>query len=211
MSASAEFLNGANPLLPLVLQLLRETPDGISEYDLLKKIEATGNYFSALSTQPDRDDDDARLALFQKHFLVMNALYRLQDTLWREENLWLSISPLRIALDISMNDVDETNSANNNIASYGGNALRDYYLDWNQLIGTDSAAVTELLSAFWRRYAAHDGRAEALAVLQLDSEADNAAVKRQYRRLAAVTHPDRGGDAAQFLAIRAAYEILCGI
>lgn len=200
MSAIDNIQAGVNPLLPLVLELLRETPTGVSEYELLKKIEARGEYFSAPVTA---HDGDAQLALFQKHFLVMNALYRLQEMLWREEQLWLSISPLRIALEMM-----DSAAAANNIAMHGEDALRKYYLDWQQFIATDSAAVTQLLASFWTRYAAHDRRAEALAILQLDGAADTAAIKRQYRRLAATTHPDRGGDAAHFLAVRAAYEIL---
>ena len=185
-----------NPLLPLVLRLLRAQPAGISEYELLKQIEADGEHFAQTA-------DETQLALFQKHFLIMNALYRLQESLWHEARLWLTISPLRIALETIGNS-----SAEKNLAAHGDDALRAYYLDWQQFIATDSDAVADLLASFWTRYAAHDQRAEALAVLQLDSTADAEHIKRQYRRLAAVTHPDRGGDAAQFLAIRAAYEIL---
>lgn len=186
----------ANPLLPLVLQLLREAPAGISEYELLKKIEANGDHFAGIAVE-------AQLALFQKHFLVMNALYRLQEVLWREENIWLSISPLCIALQGRKGGAVDAG-----MALHESDALRSYYLDWQQLAATDGEAVADLLSRFWARYAAHDRRGEALAVLQLDADADAEAIKRQYRRLAAATHPDRGGDAAQFLAIRAAYETL---
>jgi DnaJ-domain-containing protein 1 len=191
----------ANPLLPLVLQLLRENPIGISEYDLLKKIEANSDHFADLA-------DEAQLALFQKHFLVMNALYRLQDTLWCEERLWLSISPLRIALEMMPRSAAAGDSDAANIELHSDDALRTYYLDWRQFAAADSSAVADLLARFWTRYTAHDRRAQALATLQLDSDADKAAIKQQYRRLAAATHPDRGGDAAQFLSIRAAYEIL---
>lgn len=185
-----------NPLLPLVLRLLRAQPAGISEYELLKQIEADGAHFAQAG-------DDAQLALFQKHFLIMNALYRLQESLWRDERLWLMISPLRIALETIDHCAAETK-----LAPHADDALRAYYLDWQQFIATDSAAVTELLTSFWTRFAAHDQRDEALATLQLDGNADRDTIKRQYRRLAAATHPDRGGDAAQFLAIRAAYEVL---
>jgi len=185
-----------NPLLPLVLRLLRAQPAGISEYELLKQIEADGAHFAQTA-------DAAQLALFQKHFLIMNALYRLQAALWREERLWLTISPLRIALDTIAHSAAETK-----LTAHGDAALRAYYLDWQQFIATDSDAVAALLASFWTRYAAHDQRAEALAALQLDNAADAQQIKRRYRRLAAATHPDRGGDAAQFLAIRAAYEVL---
>lgn len=188
-----------NPLLPLVLRLLRETPTGISEHELLKKIEAAGGVIAQAV-------DDDRLALFRKHFLLMNALYRLQEQLWRDERMWLQISPLRIAL---LERIDAAPSGESALGEAAGDAaLREYYLDWRELQNTDSAAVAELLDGFWRRYHAADGRAEALAVLQLDAAADWAQVKRQYRRLAGLAHPDRGGDGAAFLAIREAYETL---
>ena len=184
-----------NPLLPFVLRALRETPTGVSEYELLKRIESTGAPLQS-------DLVDNHLALFQKHFLLMNALYRLQQSLWDDEQLWLSISPLHIALAAH-------DAATAQALSLGeGTALRDYYLDWQQLLATDSAAVDTLLAGFWQRFHAHDGRAAALAVLQLEADADWPRIKQQYRRLAAATHPDRGGDGAQFLAIREAYEVL---
>jgi hypothetical protein len=49
---------------------------------------------------------------------------------------------------------------------------------------------------------------EAYRVLGLPPEATAAQVKAAYRRLVADAHPDRGGEAAEFIRIRAAYEIL---
>jgi len=184
-----------NPLLPVVLRLLREQPAGISEYELLKKIEADGAHFAVA-------EDDTQLALFQKHFVIMNALYLLQDALWRDEQIRLVISPLRIVIETVVNANEPS------VALHGDDALRAYYLDWQQFLTTDSAVVAELLASFWTRYAAHDQRGEALATLQLDADADWETIRQQYRRLAAISHPDRGGDAAQFLAVRAAYEVL---
>lgn len=184
-----------NPLLPVVLRVLREQLSGISEYELLKRIEADGEHFA-------QTVGDTQLALFQKHFMIMNALYQLQDSLWRDEQVWLAISPLRIAIETS------TNARTSSLALRGDDALRAYYLDWQQFIATDSAAVAELLASFWTRYAAHDQRAEALATLRLDDAADWEIIRQQYRRLAAASHPDRGGNTAEFLAVRAAYEVL---
>jgi hypothetical protein len=49
---------------------------------------------------------------------------------------------------------------------------------------------------------------EAYQVLGLPPDAPAAQVKAAYRRLVAEAHPDRGGDTAEFIRIRAAYEIL---
>jgi len=49
---------------------------------------------------------------------------------------------------------------------------------------------------------------EAYQVLGLPRDATAAQVKAAYRRLVSEAHPDRGGEAAAFIRIRAAYEIL---
>ena len=49
---------------------------------------------------------------------------------------------------------------------------------------------------------------EAYRILGLTRDSSPAQVKAAYRRLVAETHPDRGGEAADFIRIRAAYEIL---
>ncbi len=49
---------------------------------------------------------------------------------------------------------------------------------------------------------------EAYQVLGLAPESTTAQVRAAYRRLAAEAHPDRGGQATEFIRIRAAYEIL---
>lgn len=186
-----------NPLLPLVLHWLRETPEGCSEYELLKRVETGSDAFANVS-------DEQQLALFQKHFLLMNALYRLQTTLWEDERLWLQISPLRIVLGGAATIVAETKD----LADGNAHALKDYYLDWRNFTDADNDSVAELLAGFWRRYVAHDEQLRALEILKLNADSDWSTIKQQYRRLAAQAHPDRGGDNARFLEIREAYEIL---
>lgn len=51
-------------------------------------------------------------------------------------------------------------------------------------------------------------RREALAVLRLPPSAGTDDVKRAYRRLARVLHPDHGGDSERFHELRVAYEAL---
>ena len=56
------------------------------------------------------------------------------------------------------------------------------------------------------------GELDALTALELDDDADAAAVKRAYRRLAKANHPDvcpnDAGAALRFQAVQAAYEVL---
>lgn len=52
------------------------------------------------------------------------------------------------------------------------------------------------------------GDKSALSILGLAVGATWKEIKSAYRRLALETHPDRGGSAAAFAAVHAAYEIL---
>jgi curved DNA-binding protein CbpA len=103
----------------------------------------------------------------------------------------------------------------------------EYNKNWNYFEGlsAEDAAAREQADAGDRSYrrSQHwawgegDGtrsRAEldALKALELDTDADEAAIKAAHRRLVKLHHPDRnGGDAAaaaKFQAVQAAYEVL---
>lgn len=50
---------------------------------------------------------------------------------------------------------------------------------------------------------------EFYTVLGLEKDADEAAIKKAYRKLALKHHPDRGGNAEKFKEISLAYDVLC--
>ncbi len=50
---------------------------------------------------------------------------------------------------------------------------------------------------------------EAFAVLGVPNKADLKEIKSAYRKRVIETHPDKGGNSAEFIKVRAAYEILC--
>lgn len=183
-----------NPLKAPILSILRTAPGELSEHQLIRRLEADQAPFPEAA-------DHADLALFQKHFMVMNALYQLQLSLF-DEDIHLAISPLSIQLH-------PAGSGGACLPSEGPDArLRDYYLDWSQLEQTSAAEVDQLLNNFWQHYLAIDKKADALNRLGLEGNEDWTAVQLAYRRLAAEHHPDRGGDQAEFIAVREAYEIL---
>ena len=183
-----------NPLKVHILSILKDSSGGLSEHELIRRLEADKAPF------PDAGGD-ADLVLFQKHFMVMNGLYQLQDSLF-EEGLYLAISPLSIHLEAA-------GSGDNSLPTDGPDAkLREYYLDWSQLAETTASDVDHLLTSFWEHYLAIDKRADALTTLGLEGNEEWVAVQQAYRRLAAQHHPDRGGEQAKFMAVREAYEIL---
>ncbi len=103
----------------------------------------------------------------------------------------------------------------------------EYNKQWDYFRGltAEEAAAREAAAEGERRYRRADhwgwgegdgtrsrGELDALKVLELDSDADEAAIKAAHRRLVKLHHPDRNaGDAeaaAKFQAVQAAYEVL---
>ena len=184
-----------NPFKASVLALIKAYPVGLSEYDLIQRLQEHDEAFVF-------DGESSNLALFRRHFLVMNALYQLQTELFND-GLYLSISPLDIRLE-SVQDVGiSALPAGNEVAP-----LREYYLNWENFSQTRREDVDTMLNRFMERYLAIDERLEALQILELPANAAWEVVKQTYRRLVALHHPDKGGDPARFRAIRGAYEIL---
>lgn len=183
-----------NSLKLPILSILKQTPAGISEHKLIRRLEAEGIPLA-------EGVADKNLVLFQTHFLVMNALYQLQDELLSED-LYLAITPLCIRLEPVS---DSRGGLQPNAAEA---KLKAYYLDWSQLEQTRCSDVEALLNDFWEHYLASDRLTEAQKTLGVSGDAGWPAICQAYRRLAARHHPDRGGDQKAFMAIREAYEIL---
>lgn len=184
-----------NPLIPVILSLLREQTAGISEYELMQNLTGHEAYVGFA--------DDDQLALFQKHFMIMNALYELQHQLWQDEQLFLVISPLQIQI---LMPSENTNSSE--LALSETEKLSEYYRDWQNLENTNEQQVLELLSDFWQRFSSLDKRESAFEILELETDAAWQQIIESYRRLAVKHHPDKGGDPEMFIRIRQAYEIL---
>jgi hypothetical protein len=183
-----------NPFKTAILTLIRESPLGLSEYDLIQRLQERDHSFAFAGESAD-------LALFRKHFLVMNALYQLQSELFGA-GMYLSVSPLDIRLE-PLQTAGLALAPAENAAP-----LREYYLNWDNFVQTGRADVAAMLRRFRARYLALDERRQAMQSLDLPADASWKKIKQTYRRLAAQHHPDKGGDPARFRAIRVAYEIL---
>ncbi|WP_111639714.1 DNA-J related domain-containing protein [Marinomonas shanghaiensis] len=188
-----------NPLVGPILAILKTHPSGISEFDILKNLKDQLPEFSQLA-------DDSNLQLFRQHFLIMNALYQLQSSLWQEENLMLSISAMRIQLlSATQIRLSQSTSLNDSVDA----KLAAYYLDWSEYEKTDADEVSRLLNSFYKGISLPGNRHSALKTLQIDStNPTKAIIKQQYRKLAQKHHPDRGGDQDIFIGLRQAYEYL---
>ena len=188
-----------NPLIWPIISLLKDNPSGWKIHILADALKQKG-ILSKLDQDPEQD-------LFKRNFLLMNALYQLQEILLPEQ--WLQV----LAMDIRLlpNPTDNRHQIDTT------DPLRSYYLDWNNY-HTDSEAVKALLSQFWQRYQSHFGpsrtplsisKAEAYATLELPTDATANQLRRQWRKLALRWHPDRPhGDAEQFRRVCEAYKVL---
>jgi hypothetical protein len=102
-----------------MLQYLRRVMGlGISEYELIKKLQAD-NLFpdgAGVLSQP--------ISLFRMHFITFHCLYDLRDRLWQKKIGHLAISPLSIQLFSYCSQPPGLSAID---------ALRDYYLDLNHV------------------------------------------------------------------------------
>ncbi|HEX5636422.1 MAG TPA: DNA-J related domain-containing protein, partial [Gammaproteobacteria bacterium] len=168
-----------NYLVVPILNILRTQEGRLSEYDLIRQIEAKG-------VTIDVDVAGYQLVLFKKHFMVMNALYTLQSEL-SAEGVYLQIS----ALSITMTPMTSSDSAGTVLTDHVNVKLSEYYLDWSNYDATGEEDVQRLLTGFWKRYAAIDKQQHALQILGLDADADWNSIREGYRRLARQYHPDK--------------------
>jgi DnaJ-domain-containing protein 1 len=178
----------------ILLEILQLHPAGLSEYELLQRLRNDERIEFEQSRLDDSHD------LFRTHFLLFHQLYKLRTRLRTEQAGDLDIHALKIRLlpwvESSLQALTQPDP------------LGVYYLDLDNLTGTTRADVDDLLGRFWARYGRYDGRAEALAVLELPTESDAETIRLQYRRLAMQHHPDRGGDQLRLQAINAAMAVL---
>jgi len=187
-----------NPLILPLLSMLQRASQSFKVHQLATDLQAEG-------ALPDLDDDPNK-SLFKRNFLIMNALYQLQESLLPD--CWLQVHSLDIQLFI------ET-PRDYALMQEQDSGLRSYYLDWSNYDASVSEIET-LGNQFWSRYQQRFGqgnesldRAQALKVFNLSPYASQQAIRRQWRKLALKWHPDRdAGDANRFREICEAWQIL---
>lgn len=185
-----------NEIVQSLRQFLMQRESNVTEYQLIQHLEHAGLFAELL-------DADASLALFQKHFLTMHALYRLQASLY-EEGYRLLISPLSIQLtSFAPGDAGHGRALDD-----APESLRSYYLDLDHFHSATSHSVTDLLETFWRRFNSQDQADQAFALIGVSAQASWRDVQKSYRQKAAHAHPDKGGDAARFIELRNAFQVL---
>ena len=185
-----------NPLIDEIFERLL-TKQVWKVHTLASELSQSG-IITALDNDPSRD-------LFKRNFLIMNALFQLQQQLAPAQTL--SIASLHIKLE----DISTEGSVTQI------DPLRDYYLDW-QNYDTSADEVNALLNQFWQDFVATkpvkpkisiSQRNVILAQWQLDEQASLKMIQKRWRQLAFQYHPDKSSeDEEVFKRIREEYEQL---
>lgn len=186
----------------IVIEFLRENNNKISEHLLLKHLETHHSDFFSVLPNPDR--------LYEKHFYLFHKLYQLKQALF-DDKLHLTVSALTIELlpTTSSHEQAANKSLGDNHPIGDSDPLAEFYLDKNNLYLSESE-VHAMQKKFWQRYLAIQQKSDAIICLELQGETPLTLqkVKKQYQKLAQQHHPDKGGDAEKFQAIKQAFNEL---
>lgn len=190
-----------NNKLDKALFKLLSSGDHFSEFQLINRLSASpDNIFTANCLH-------TTMGLFQTHFVLFNALYRLDDLGFETGTFYLNIHVLDINMQlIKPNSLDVR-------ASIADQELRDYYLNWENLEKTNQLDVEQLLGQFWRKFSEtphYDETlvASALTYFNYPSLPKLSDVKQDFRRLSLRLHPDMGGDSEAFSTMLNHYRVL---
>lgn len=177
-----------------ILQLDQQlkTVINTNEFELLKWLESQN-----IMNKIEFTDS---LSMFRAHFILYNALYRLQDFLAANKNGGLLLQLTKISRFKHINDDQQQVSIDKGLA--------EYYLNEEHYFMTSKQQVDELLNNFWHQYIAHQSMDEHLLVLEIKGVKTWQEIKQQYRKLCLIHHPDKGGDKLHFQRIQEAYEAI---
>jgi len=190
-----------NPLVWPILEVLRKQATGWKVHTLATELIEL-RLMPQLDSSPDKD-------LFKRNFLIMNALYQLQETLFPDH--YVQVESMDIAL-LSNRGL----KLNLNIES--DDPLKDYYTQWSNY-EAEQGEIRRLLDEFWTRYRDYVGseklqvgditRSKALKVFELKEDASDVEVRKRWRKLALKWHPDRqSGNSDHFRLVCEAWNVL---
>ncbi len=182
-----------NNLTDIVLNILRQYPQGLGEFELLKALQAKQiQGFPEVSLTEN-------YPLFKMHFLLFHTLYKLRRRLWQQRQACLEISALNIRL-LPYHAGER--------ALIEHDPLETYYLEVTHLYTTTAQDVDNLITNFWVLFHAGEQKTAALALLGLQEPVNYQQIRKQYKRLVSQYHPDHGGNKEKLQAINAAMDVL---
>ena len=191
---------------------LRQAPDGLSEYALIKKLQQPPWQLlgEVRFDQPE--------LLYQVHFLLFHTLYTLRDQL-AEDGEILVISALLTRLESHPEISDQKLSGlelSRQSLPAQADPLRAFYLDLNQY-QLSTAQIHAMLDNFYAGHGGasdHHNTAEVAAAAHCLGYSDRRLpdcfqeIKQRFRRAVMQAHPDRGGSTEQIQALNAAFAVI---
>lgn len=160
----------------ILLEILKAHPNGLSEYDLLEML---------VEREKFPDFHLSNYIMFQVHFLLFHALYKLRAQLRKQQIFDLRIHCLKIQL------LPYTNGTEG-LVKYEPDLLEDYYLDFSNY-QTPPEEVEAMLSNFWTLFDNYQKKEKALKILGLCEPLSKEKVLKTYYELLRKEHPDYGG------------------
>ncbi len=184
----------ADIIQSVLLRLLRDHEEGLSEYQLIQAIKE--DIFAEAADDLFRDTHK----LFTVHFIIFHSLYRLRQELVQSGSGNLQISPLKIKiLPCTENDGKQLDDPD---------PLCDYYLDVSNLHTTTQQDVDDLMNNFWQYFLVSGDKQTAMDILEINEPFDRDSLTQQYRKMVMKHHPDRGGDTLKLQEINNALQVL---
>lgn len=159
-----------------VLEILQLYPNGVSEYELLELLAEKEKIPSFHASNH---------ILFQVHFLLFHALYKLRRELRKQEKFDLEIHCLKIQLLPYYKGTD-------GLVKYTPDLLEEYYLDFNNY-QTPPEEVEAMLENFWKLFDNYQKKEKALKILGLSEPTNKEEILKSYYELVRKDHPDFGG------------------
>ena len=138
--------------------------------------------------------------LYQTHFLIYNALYQLRDELLTKQ---------RAVIEINLTRLTITPYCSKSADLVQQDTLPEYYLDWDNFAKSEQE-VESMLNDFWHKYLVYTQLEDDCFKLDcqqlgVTESVNKAQLRKQYKKLAASYHPDKGGDANSFKQLQKSY------
>lgn len=186
----------------------------LSEFELIKNLQ---NPPYSLFKQDLFADE---LSLFQTHFVIHNALYRLRDIGLAQgsfdiDTLTTQLSLIKLSQCSNSIEGVVTNTSQLTVDERPEVLkLREYYLDWHNFEKTGQQDVADLLASFWQTYSSFDSKQQkqqlqlALEAMEFEQIPSHSELKARYKKLSIQLHPDKGGTAEEFHLLQQHYQLI---
>jgi hypothetical protein len=192
-----------NLLVPIIRRLLLECQGRIKLTDLYSQAKEALD--GIIKNAPDQH---FLLNTFSENFLLMNAVYQIQ-----QHDFDAGYYLLFDGLYIHYQSIEKCEAFGMEL-SQPKDVMADYYLDWSNYDAVELSELQNMMQQFWSRFSDSDQLSQAYETLEIDANDQQGItpklIKKQFKKLSLTHHPDKGGDQTQFVAVQRAYQTAMG-